>query len=388
MVLSILPLPKEQLEFQMFVMDELADAAIREGRDVIKLTIGISELPAPDPVLQVFSEKVYDLDTTRRVYPEGLPELRRSIADYYRQQFSVDCDAKQVIVNAGTSALFRNLFQLTCRQGQKILLPRPYYCLYLLSALLAGAKLTFYDIDPETMRLDLASFRQAYTPEDTAIVVLNSPGNPLGNVLTKDEVSAVNDIVAGRSLIVHDEIYNNVMFDGPYECPLSYLDRYRDVHIITNAFSKGFRMYTKRIGYAILPDSLTMPMRILQQHTLLTCDPVAQLGMVEALQDLDSPRALARLYAGRGDYTVDRLAETGCRPYRPAGGFYAVLDGSEWIRRHGMADAKDLARDILAKTGVSTVPGTDFGLPDTLRLSFCNDRYNEAIDRLRDYFSA
>lgn len=372
----------------MFVMDELADAATQSGHDVIKMTIGIAELPVPEPVRRVFSRKVDDLESTRLVYPQGLPELRAAVSDYYREHFKAPSDPEQVIINVGTSAIFRNIFQVTCRPGQKILLPRPYYCLYLLSAILAGGEVTYYDIDPETMRLDIDSFRKAYTPDDTAVVVLNSPGNPLGNILTRDEVEAINDIVAGRSFIVHDEIYNNVVFDGDYLCPLSYIDRHRDTHIVTNSFSKGFRMYTKRVGYAILPDPLIMPLRIVQQHTLLTCDPVTQMGMIEALKDTDSPKELTAVYAARARYTVSQLNGTGCRPLEPKGGFYAVLNCEDWIRRHGMTDSKDLARDILQKVHVSTVPGTDFGYPHGLRLSFCQSRYNEGIDRLRDYFTA
>lgn len=388
MSISILPLPADKLEFQMFVMDELADAALAEKRDVIKMTIGVPELPVPEKVSNIFAEHVNNLDVTRRVYPQGLPEMRAAISDYYRDNFKADSDPEQVIVNVGTSAIFRNIFQITCRPGQKILLPRPYYCLYLLSAILAGAEIVYYDIDPMTMRLDVESFKKAYTPDDTAVVVLNSPGNPIGNVLNRDEVEEINRIVAGRSFIVHDEIYNNVMFEGEYVCPLAYLDEHRDVHIITNSFSKGFRMYTKRIGFAILPEPLIMPMRIVQQHTLLTCDPVAQMGMIEALKDLDSPRELTALYGARAKYTVEQLKDTGCLPLEPKGGFYAVLECSDWIARHDMTNSKDLAQDILKKTDVSTVPGTDFGMDNSLRLSFCQDRYNTGIDRLRDYFTS
>lgn len=372
----------------MFVMDELADAAAVQGHDVIKLTIGISELPVPEQVRRVFAECVDDLEATRLVYPQGLPELRSAISRYYQESYGAPSDPSQIVINVGTSSIFRNLFQITCQPGQKILLPRPYYCLYLLSAILAGGEITYYDVDPDTMRLDLESFRKAYTPEDTAVVVLNSPGNPLGNVLSRETVEEINEIVAGRSFIVHDEIYNNVVFDGQYRCPLAYLDRHRDVHIVTNSFSKGFRMYTKRIGYAILPEPLIMPMRIVQQHTLLTCDPVTQMGMIEALKDSDSPRELTALYAARARYTMDRLGDTGCRPIEPEGGFYAMLDCTDWIRRRGMDGSKELARDVLRTVKVSTVPGTDFGMPDALRLSFCQSRYDEGIDRLRDYFTS
>src|SRR6056297_3543052 len=112
------------------------------------------------------------------------------------------------------------------------------------------------------------------------------------------------------------------------------------------------------------------------------------MGMIEALKDSDSSRELTALYAARARYTVGRLSDTGCRPIEPRGGFYAVLDCTDWIRRRGMGGSKDLARDILDKVNVSTVPGTNFGMSDALRLSFCQSRYDEGIDRLCDYVTS
>lgn len=263
------------------------------------------------------------------------------------------------------------------------------FCLYSLSAILAGAKISYYDIDYQSRKINFDSFRKNYDPDKTAVVVLNNPGNPLGNIISPEEITEINQIIDGRSYIVNDEIYNNTLFYDEYKCPLTYLDdKYRDVNIVTNAFSKGFRMYTKRVGYAILPDSLVMPMRIVQQHTLLTHDPVNQHGAIAALQDLEAPKELTRIYKGRAEYSYTSLKDTGCDPIKAEGGFYIVLDCDRWVKEKAMEDSKELAVDIARKVHVATVPGTDFGIPNGLRLSFCNDRYNEGIDRLRDYFTS
>jgi aspartate/methionine/tyrosine aminotransferase len=380
-------LPETQLEFQMFVLDELADELIAKGADVIKITIGISELPVSDRTLKVFSDTIYDHNKTHVVYPQGLPELREAIAEYYNTNFKTNTSKENVIVNVGTSAIVRNLFQVLCKPGQEILIPSPYYCLYLLSAVLADAKITFYDIDPITQRVDFDSFKKVYDPDKTSIVIINTPGNPMGNIVTKEETTEIFNIVDGRSFIINDEIYNNTCFYSEFESTLSYLDKYKDINIVTNGFSKGFRMYTKRVGYAILPEQLIMPMRIVQQHTLLTADPVNQHGMVDALKDLDRPKELMYIYRDRAEYTYNTLKETGCNPIKSEGGFYIILDCTDWIKSKNMEDSKELAMDILQKVYVATVPGTDFGVPFGLRLAFCDSRYNEAIDRLADYFT-
>ena len=109
--------------------------------------------------------------------------------------------------------------------------------------------------------------------------------------------------------------------------------------------------------------------------------------MIAALEDEESPRELNRLFRSRAEYTTQRLNGTGCEPIAAEGGFYAMLRCKDWITAHEFASSKELARDILEKVHVAVVPGTDFGVPNDLRLAFCNDRYNEGIDRLRKYFT-
>jgi len=385
---TIRDLMPNDLEFQMFVLDELADELIEEGADVLKLTIGVSEMPMPDVVLDRMIDRLRDPDFVRRVYPEGLPELREAIANFYNNNHNTDVSADSVIVNTGSSPIFRNIFQLVSGPEYEIMIPRPYYSLYLYCATLAGATVKFYDIDIDTKRVDMDSFRRNFSPERTSLVVINSPGNPIGNIVTPDEMREIYEIVDRQAYILNDEIYNNVMFYDEFHSPLALLPEYKDMTIVTNSFSKGYRMYTKRIGFALLPEELQANLRVIQQHTLLCTDPAYQYGMIAALEDEESPEELNRLYRSRAEYTTEQLSGTGCEPIAAEGGFYAMLRCEGWNNEHGFASSKELARDILAKAHVAVVPGTDFGVPHDLRLAFCNERYTEAIDRLRAYFIA
>lgn len=376
------------LEFQMFVLDELADELMEEGADVLKLTIGVPELVMPQAVLDRMTEKLDDPDFVRRVYPEGLPELRQAIAEHYCRLYGAQVSADNVIVNTGTSPIFRNLFQLVSGPEYEIMIPRPYYALYLYCATLARAKVKFYDIDIDTKRVDMDSFRRNFSPEKTSLVVINSPGNPIGNIVTPEEMRQMYEVIDHQAYVLNDEIYNNTMFYDEFHSPLELFPEYRDMTIVTNSFSKGFRMYTKRVGFAILPEELQRNLRVMQQHTLLCTDPCYQYGMIAALEDEDSPAELTEIYRSRAEYTTEQLNGTGCEPISAEGGFYAILRCEDWNRAHGFASSKALARDILQKAHVAVVPGTDFGVPHDLRLAFCNARYNEGIDRLREYFSA
>lgn len=376
------------LEFQMFVLDELADELIAKGADVLKLTIGVTDLFMPDVVLERMIEKLRDPEFVRRVYPEGLPELREAIAQFYNRRYHADTTIDNVIVNTGSSPIFRNIFQLLSGPEYEIMIPRPYYALYMYCATLAGATIKFYDIDIDTKRVDMESFRRNFSPEGTSLVVVNSPGNPVGNIVTPDELREIYDIVDGQTYVLNDEIYNNTMFYEDFHSPLELFPERKDMTIVTNSFSKGFRMYTKRIGFAILPTELQTNLRVIQQHTLLCTDPCYQYGMIAALEDEDSPRELMNVFKDRAEYTTTRLTGTRCTPIGSEGGFYAILRCEEWNKALGFPTSKELARDILEKVHVAVVPGTDFGVPQDLRLAFCNDRYNEGIDRLHDYFSS
>ena len=384
---TIRDLMPSDLEFQMFVLDELADELIEGGTDVLKLTIGVTELPMPDTVLDSMVEKLHDPDFVRRVYPEGLPELREAIAAFYNHKHHTDVSGGRVIVNTGSSPIFRNIFQLVSGPEYEIMIPSPYYALYLYCAKLAGATVKFYDIDLDTKRVDMDSFRANFSPERTSLVVINSPGNPIGNIVTPDEMREMYDIIDGNAYVLNDEIYNNTMFYEDFHSPLALLPERADMTIVTNGFSKGYRMYTKRIGFAILPQELQTNLRVMQQHTLLCTDPAYQYGMIAALEDEESPEELNRVYRSRAEYTTEQLLGTGCEPIAAEGGFYAMLRCEEWNHAHGFASSKELARDVLQQVHVAVVPGTDFGVPHDLRLAFCNERYSEAIDRLREYFT-
>jgi aspartate aminotransferase len=129
------------------------------------------------------------------VYPLGLPALREALADYETHACGRHVDPASVVVSAGSSALIRNLCCLLAHDGGEVLLPRPYYPLYLYSAALAGASVNFYDIDLVTGCIDFASLRRAVSG-DTRMVILNSPGNPLGNRLTVADLRQVDEAVA------------------------------------------------------------------------------------------------------------------------------------------------------------------------------------------------
>jgi aspartate/methionine/tyrosine aminotransferase len=373
-------------EFLMFVLDEMAYEYEKRYDDVIRLTLGKSELPPAATVTAAMVDAVSTHEKATLVFPPGLPELRERIALDYRERHGVEVDPGTVLINVGTSSLFRNIFQLLAGAGDEVLLPRPYYPLYMICALLVNARVRYYDIDVQSLRIDYDSLAAGIN-ERTRIVVVNSPGNPLGNVVLQRDFARIDALVDGRALIINDEIYANAYFDDESYSALQ-LSNPRSPIAVTNGFSKGHRMYARRVGWAVVPEEIVEPLTVMQHHTLLCTDPVPQFGGIAALDDTAGVESLVATCRRRRDYTVaqfERVRDVYAVPSR--GGFYFTLECSHAMRRRGFDDSLALARAIMEEQHVATVPGSDFGLPETLRLSFTSAAYEEGIDRLVAFFT-
>ena len=377
----------ESNKFLMFVIDQIANEKERAGEDVIRMTLGKSELPLNPQIIAAMERALGNYAMYTQVYPAGLPELREAIARYNNEKYALKLSPRNILIGCGTSSIFRNLFQILAAPGDEVLLPLPYYSLYSFCSQLVNAKTRYYQIDLDHLELDLDSFEQNFT-EKTKIVVINTPGNPLGNVLTEADLTAIDQIVAGRAVIINDEIYSNTYFDEPSRSVLQ-LKNMKSTFVTTNAFSKAYRMYTRRVGYCIVPEELEVPLTVIQHHTLLTLDPVVQYGALEALKHEGDVEALTATYRSRRNHTIEKFNGVASVRALPAkGSFYLTLDCTDYIRDRDIDTSLDLAQQIIRATNIATVPGSDFGIPKTLRLSYSSSKYKEGIDGLVDFFRA
>lgn len=376
----------EELEFQMFVMDELAEKEKNKGKDIIKLGVGISELTPRREILDAFINAIKDSLKRDVVYPEGVPELRNAIASWYTKIGSKKTNPENVVIGTGTSPLYKDLFRLLLGGDDEVLLPKPYYPLYWISSLLTQAKIRFYRIDEKTGSIDYKDLKRAYNPRKTRVMVIASVGNPLGNVLQKQDYEEIMKMLSPFTYLISDEIYRNTSFYGNLQGVLDFASKDSKV-IVTNSFSKGFRLYTTRVGFLILPDELKEPMRVLSQHALLTVNPPAQYACIEALKHLEDVEKLTSIYKKRCEYALQKLGTLkSLEIFTAQGGFNLFIYCKKFLKGNNTTSI-DMAKDILFKTGVAVVPGSDFGIRNGIRVCFTNKRFNEAIDRLYSYFN-
>ena len=199
-------------DFYVLSVDKIANDSIKNGNDIIKLNLGKSEVNMHESVIDTFKQKVSDPISSNIVDSQGLPELREGIVSYYKKMHKVNFSPKQVFINNGTSPLLLSLFHVLINEGDTILLPRPYYPSYNAIADMLHAKKEFYNIS--NGKIDLKDFENKFDPEKTKIVVINSPGNPLGNVLNKQELKNILGIINGHAFVLSDEIYDELQEQG------------------------------------------------------------------------------------------------------------------------------------------------------------------------------
>jgi aspartate/methionine/tyrosine aminotransferase len=377
--------------FLMFVIDNMAYELEKKGHEIIRMTLGKSELPIHKDIVKILKDSIEDFNKYSLVFPSGLPELKSKLSKIYNKKHNINSAPNNIIISTGTSSIFRNLYQILLNDGDEVLIPRPYYSLYKFCGAILNAKIKYYNINYEDMSLDIESFKNNFN-SNTKIVVINSPGNPLGNILKKEDFLQIDEIVNGKAYVISDEIYMNMSFDGE---EISALDifgwgdnsRAKSKFIITNSLSKGYRMYSKRVGWCLAPEELVTPLTVMQHHTLLTADPVVQFAAVEALNHSEDLDYLRKKYKERRDYVISSLKDnTNVKVFPAKGSFYITLDCSLCIKKRKLADEFELAKEIINSIGVAVVPGSDFGAPGTIRLSYTCEKFKEGIDRLNDFF--
>jgi aspartate aminotransferase len=361
-----------------------ARALEAQGRSILYLQIGEPDFDTPAHVREA-AKRALDAGETHYAPFAGVPALREAIAADVSARKGFVAEPSQVFVTVGGKGVMLYAILGLVDPGDEVLVPDPGYPIYESLVRFIGATPVSVPIRmANDFRLDVDEMASLVTPR-TRMLVLNSPANPTGGLLTRGDLEAIAALAIRHDLwVLTDEIYGRIVYDGAEHVSIASLPGMAERTVTLDGFSKTFAMTGWRLGYAIVPASLRETFGQLIINTISGAPTFAQLGAVEALtgpqDDID---AMVTEFKARRDLVVDGLnAIPGIECRRPAGAFYVFPS----IAGTGLSGA-ELTDRLLHEAGVCVLPGTAFGgLGDAhIRISYATSRQNltEALGRIR-----
>jgi len=360
-----------------------AKALERQGKNIIHLEIGEPDFDTPQNIKEAAVKALY-AGYTHYVPAAGIPELREAIAEYISKTREIQVDPEEVVVTPGAKPIIFFTILACVNPGEEVLYPNPGFPIYESVIKFVGAKPVPIPLKEENdFRIDHEYVKEKIT-EKTKMIILNSPENPTGGVLTRDDLKLIADCIAERDdlIVLSDEIYSRIIYEGSHES-IASLPGMKEKTVILDGFSKTHAMTGWRLGYGVMRKDLAEKItQLVINSNSCTCAFV-QVAGIEALKGpQDSADRMVAEFRKRREIIVEglnRIKGVTCK--KPKGAFYVFPN----ITGTGMR-SKELSDYLLNEVGVAVLPGTSFGRygEGYLRISFANSAENikEALRRI------
>ncbi|MFP4131878.1 MAG: pyridoxal phosphate-dependent aminotransferase [Thiohalospira sp.] len=365
-----------------------AKALRAAGQDIIGLGAGEPDFDTPDNIKEAAMAAIRAGDT-KYTAVDGTPALKEAIAAKFRRDNSLDYDLDQILVSAGGKQSFFNLCQALLNPGDEVVIPAPYWVSYPDIVRLAEGEARFVETTLDAGFKMTPDQLEAAITDNTRLVVINSPSNPTGVAYTRAELAALGAVLERhpRVLVATDDIYEHIRWEeGAFINIVNATPSLKERAVVLNGVSKAYSMTGWRIGYAAGPADLIAAMKTIQSQSTSNPASISQAAAVEALTgDQSCIETMVTAFRQRHDFVVEALGRLpGVRSLPGQGAFYCFPDMSEAIRGAGMADDVAFAEHLLTEAGVALVPGSAFGAPGCMRLSFATSLSNleQAMERL------
>jgi N-succinyldiaminopimelate aminotransferase len=369
------------------IFAEMSALAVATGS--VNLGQGFPDTDGPHAVAQAAADAV--LEGRGNQYPPGpgIPELRNAVAAHQRERYGIELDPDtEVLVTAGATEAIAAAVLALVDEGAEVVALEPYYDSYAAVVEMARGVRVPVTLRPPSFALDDAALRAAVTPR-TRLLLLNSPHNPTGHVLDADELAAVARVAVEHDLlVVSDEVYEHLVFDGRTHCPVSTLPGMAERTLTIGSAGKTFSFTGWKVGWATGPAELVAATRTTKQFLTFVSAGPFQYAVAEALAS--PPELYERLrddLQRQRDLLCAGLADLGFEVYVPGGTYFATTD----VRPLGWEDGLQLCRALPERCGVVAVPHQVFyddleaGRP-LVRWAFCKRPavLEEALRRLRE----
>lgn len=362
----------------------------REGKDVVALGAGEPDFPTPERIKQAGIRAIED-NFTRYTAAGGIPELKEAIVAWHAREFGTNYQPNECIATVGGKHAIFNCMAALVGEGDEVVLPVPYWVTFLdVINYYGGTPVRVRTRESNAFSLTAEDVECAIT-DRTKIVVVNSPNNPSGAVVPRDEFERILALTSSRGIVLlSDECYSHFVYNAkPFSIAASATEK---EHVaVSGSLSKTFAMTGWRLGYLLGPAALISNVNKLQSHATSNPSSIVQKAAIEALAgSMDEVYEMLEQYRARREYVVAALNDIpGVECPQPNGAFYGYPNVSSTFGRGGVASSMDFAGKLLREAHVATVPGEAFGTSDHIRLSYAAsmEDLEEGIRRIREFIA-
>ena len=365
-----------------------ADRLRREGVDVVDFGAGEPDFPTPDNIKQA-AIRAIEQNFTKYTPAGGTAKLKKVVCERHAADFGTSYKPSECVISVGGKHVLFNLTQAVIDSGDEVIIPVPYWVTYKDIVNYAGGKCVFVGTDEQNgFKLTAAMIEKSITPR-TRMVIINSPSNPSGAVLDREEFEKIFHLTSRRGIyLLTDECYGQFLYDSsPFS--IASLPGAKETVLVAGTVSKTYSMTGWRIGYGLTPEPLASAMAKLQSHSTSNPTSIAQKAAVEALSGpQDSIPVMLAEYRKRRDFVVPRLRRIpGVTCNIPEGAFYAYPNISCALGRNGIHNTLDFADRLLKESFVAVVPGEAFGTDQHIRISYATSmtELERGLDRLQQF---
>ena len=374
--------------FLVMEINERAEAMEQAGQSVIRMCVGEPDFDTPQCVNRAACLALEN-GKTHYTHSLGIIELREAICEDYLKRYNVTVEPENVAVTQGTSPAMMALFSTILENGDKVITSDPCYACYDNFITFAGGEPVKVPVhEDDAFQYRVSAIREALdNNENIKAILINSPANPTGSLLTRERMQAIAEIAEERNIwVVSDEIYHGLVYEGKEHSILEFTDK----AFVFNGFSKLYAMTGWRLGYLISPPHFMRTLQNLCQNFFISANTMAQWGGLAALKSAGTDvERMKATYNKRRVYMLGRLKEMGLNiKHEPTGAFYVLVNMRHLAEKFG-GSSLDLAYDILEKAKIAVTPGIDFGqgAEGYIRFSYATSMANieEGMNRLEGY---
>lgn len=364
-----------------------ADKLRREGVDVVDFSAGEPDFPTPENIKRAAIAAI-EANYTKYTPTGGSAELKQAICARHHDDYGTNYTPEECLVTVGGKHAIFNLMQALIEEGDEVIIPVPYWVTYKDVVNYAGGKCVFVESNEANGFTYTADDIAPKITDKTKLIIINSPCNPSGGVLSREDFEKIYHLAVKRGVqLMTDECYCRFLYDSePFS--IAAMPGAKEHVVVAGSLSKTYAMTGWRIGFALAPAPLIQAMLKLQSHTTSNPTSIAQKAAVEAMRGpQDSIPIMLAEYRKRRDYVIQRLrAINGVKIAEPRGAFYAYPNIAVAFR-NGITSPLQFAERLLAEAKVAVVPGEAFGTNEHIRISYATSmkELERGLDRIERF---